>query len=80
MSPASKRREIDQIFDILASSGAYADLLAYWKNCADEEYERLKTMAIASLKQRELTSTAQIQYGRWQMAKEMYDFAEKHKK
>lgn len=80
MSPASKHRDIGQLFDILASSGAYAELLGYWKQCMDDEYNRLKELAIAALKQRELESTAQIQYGRWSMAKEFYEFAEKHKK
>lgn len=80
MSPVNKHRDIGQLFGILASSGAYSELLAYWKEREEEEYERLRELAVAALQQRELLPTAQIQYGRWAMAKEMYDFAEKHKK
>lgn len=67
-------KEVETLFNALASSGAYMDLYSFFTKTADAEKKKLTELAVGSLAKPELRDTAMMQLGRSMMLDELISF------
>lgn len=81
MYPVSKtKKDVDQLFGLMASNGIYVHLLDYLSACKKEEELRLKEYAIAALTKADLRDYAQKQLGRHEFVNDLLEFMQEFTK
>lgn len=67
-------KEVEALFNALASSGAYMDLYSFFTKTADAEKKKLTELAVGALAKPELRDAAELQLGRSVMMDELILF------
>lgn len=67
-------KDVEALFNALASSGAYMDLYSFFTKCADAEKQTLMELAVGALAKPELRDAAELQLGRSMMMDEITSF------
>ena len=67
-------KDVEALFNALASSGAYMDLYSFFTKIADAEKEKLMELAVGALAKPELRDAAELQLGRSVMMDELTSF------
>lgn len=67
-------KDVEALFNALASSGAYMDLYSFFTKIADAEKEKLMELAVGALTKPELRDAAELQFGRSMMMDEITSF------